>query len=1067
MINNFDNEIELEEDLFAEEEDEEIEGDFVSDTLYIQQGAIKPIAKFPLAFSVPDKLPPIIVEGCTLTWTKAALRCFGEIQQGANVKNIPYGSLRNFLQVVLKDATRIEPKIGLSKSAFYHANKGYEPEPFVYLTGGHEEEINRMLRPIINDWLTNYLKPFAEKEDISIGIIERLADLQESGELIKVSPFKSQVLPWAWNKETDTTKHKDKYAYQMLADYVARQIAGQVIFPDLGPIKHIVFSNDTFTSGIAELITEPISLEGTKGKFSFVVSLEVVTYPSLHQPLLKVGVSKRRWFTQLKAPKYDRRNISGFIFSQEHTDRAFSYQIKCEQDKNGKNGKTNKEEKIKWVWRTDKDFEILRRELNLGSSCDGQQIALGSASTNSCEVLLTYRNGLQDNSEEDEETFETYGIETGVPEIDKLEAFEAIAKILQPLGIKVFDKYSLVKSTHDLKKTKKATRMINLPTLLGSVLTVLETKSDLASTSQYLEQLNDKQIDDLLSKYFKIRLEGIHRGIKALKFSKPTPNQTSDLQAIIQANQAAMQRLYPNERPLLFIFYEAQLQTEAKLLQKVTQVLWGNTLDIEISRLPEDTHGPRESLSGKDLNAKERSRERIKAWESTAQQIEKLNQPTFCLIMARQFYPNPNGQNTVKPDDKVNKPSTRQALAKVGAAVQFLLPIEKTRTTNRLKLADFFHRMQSALKDLIFAHSGRIDDVKGKVDKYLQNIPPEARPKEIIVITIVRKQKGRVRGKIEGTFLPIAIRINVDTGKCEFCCAYDRGNLVISSWTSFSDGRAFVAELTPIKLADKEEVRKTRFMDFVEQVVSDSVKGGKQPLVMIDSSNCVQLWPWLADIRINANQINLGNKHENMEVNWQGARIIRIRQEIAPGIIEKKARHLIETSVEDTRTKEELKKLPHTREIPSASSATGLFRLSATNQTGCVAYLSVARELPQRKTRGQSCYRSTEALVKKIDDSKKPICNKAGLEVHQLTKQAPFTGRWPTPNPLEIVVTLRQPEDNADDLAALVESLRYGFGHYSDWTALPAPLFFERVVRDYISYFTIEDEETEDEDADS
>ncbi|WP_251955850.1 RNAseH domain-containing protein [Nostoc commune] len=23
----------------------------------------------------------------------------------------------------------------------------------------------------------------------------------------------------------------------------------------------------------------------------------------------------------------------------------------------------------------------------------------------------------------------------------------------------------------------------------------------------------------------------------------------------------------------------------------------------------------------------------------------------------------------------------------------------------------------------------------------------------------------------------------------------------------------------------------------------------------------------------------------------------------------------------------------------------------------------------------------------------------------------------------------------------------YGFGHYSDWTALPAPLFFERVVR--------------------
>jgi hypothetical protein len=60
------------------------------------------------------------------------------------------------------------------------------------------------------------------------------------------------------------------------------------------------------------------------------------------------------------------------------------------------------------------------------------------------------------------------------------------------------------------------------------------------------------------------------------------------------------------------------------------------------------------------------------------------------------------------------------------------------------------------------------------------------------------------------------------------------------------------------------------------------------------------------------------------------------------------------------------------------------------------------------------------------------------------------------------VVTLRQPNDNPDQIAALVESLRYSFGHYSDWTALPASLFFERVVRDYISEFVIaEDEEAE------
>ncbi|MBN3895216.1 MAG: DUF3893 domain-containing protein [Nostoc sp. NOS(2021)] len=1041
MSDNFSDEIELEEDLSEEDEDEETDGNLVSDPFYIQQGEIKFVKTFTQAFTVPDNLRPIIVEGFTLAWTKAAMLDFADLQKVTNVKNLPYASLRGFLEVVLKYAARIEPDIGFTKFAFDNAKSGGEPEPFVYLTGGNEEEINQVLRPIINDWFANYLRPFVIKEDISTDIIDRLQDLQERGELLKISPFKSQVFPWNWSKQTGTTQPKDpkdKYAYRAILDYVARQIAGQVIFPDLGPIKRIISSH----SGIVELMTDPITLPDTKGKFSFVVSLEVVTYPSLPQPLVKVEVSKRRWFTQLNN-KYDRMNISGFIFSQDYPDRAFSYKVKCEQDKN------NKQDKKNWRWATDTDFEILRRELKLPlQSFDGQQIALGKASTDSCQVVLTYRNGLQDNSEEDEDSLGKYGIETGVPEIDKLDALEAIAKILNPLGIKIFDGYTKVPSKHKLDDT--ASRMINLPTLLGGVLEALETNSNLEFTAKYLEKLNDNQIDDLLSKHFGIRLEEIEWGRKAFQFNRFTPNQTNDLQTIIQANQAAMQRLYPNEQPRLFIFCEADLETEAKLLQEITKVLWGNTLEIFINRLPANTHGPREVLPGKDLKNKERSRKRIEAWESTAKQIEDPNKPTFSLIMARQFYPDPTGQNTVKHDDKVNKPSTRQALAKVGSGVQFLLPIAKTRKSKHLKLADFFHRMQSALKDLFSAHSGRIDGVKEKVDKYLQNIPPEARPKEILGFTIVRKQRGRARGVIENTFLAVAMRLNVDTGKCELCCAYEKGNLEISPWFSFPDALAFIAQLTPIKLANDKAVRKTRFMKFVKQIVSNSVEDGMQPLVMIDSSNCVQLWDWLADSRINANQINLGQQFENMQDEWQGARLIRIRQELAPGIIEKKARHLIETSLEDTRTKEELNKLPPTLEIPSASSSTGLFRLSATNQTGCVAYLSVARELPQRKSRGQSCYRSTYTLAKQ-----------AGLKVSQLSTKSPFVGRWPTPNPLEIVVSLRQPEDNPDDLAALVESLRYGFGHYSDWTGLPAPLFFERVVRDYISDFAIADEDIE------
>ncbi|MGI2908549.1 RNaseH domain-containing protein [Tolypothrix sp. VBCCA 56010] len=1074
MSNNFSDDFEFNDDLseldeesLMLDEDEIAEITSFSDTFYIPLSRVpKLLKRYPLAFTVPDNLSPVIVEGFTLAWTKKSLATFAEILKvspsdgRSNVKNLPYASLRGLLEVGLNNAARIRSNLGLNKYALNPKNPN-EPEPFAYINGGIEEEIRTAIRSILNDWVTNFLKPFADKEKVSLEVCERLEELLEEEELVTIYPFKSYTLPWDWSKETDTTQAKDKHAYPMLADFVARQIAGHEIFQRLGSMKRIISSSGMFTNGVAELITNPI-----EGKYSLVVRIEVVTYPSLHQPLLKIDVSKRRWLSQLKSPSFDRYDISGFIFSKNHPDRAFSFKIICQQDKN-KN----------WHWVTDKDFEALRRELKLSMQpFDGQQIASGKASTDQCQVVLTYRDGLQDNSDSYEDDSEEDGIEKGVPEIDKLEAFEAITKILKPLKIKPFDSYKPVKSSHKLDDT--ASRMINLPTLLGAVLEVLETNPDpnpdSKFTPKYLEQLDDIQLNSSLNKHFDISLEAIDRKRNALKFSKPkSPDQTQELQAIIQANSSAMRRLYPNERLSLIVFYEDGLETEVKLLKAIIPLLWGETLEVLFNRLPANTAGPRELLPGEKLKAKERSRHRVEAWEPIAQQIKNRRQQTFCLILAPKFYPDPSGQKTARRDDKVNKPSTRQALAaKAGACVQFLEPMAKTLTTKRFKLEDFFRRVQTALKDLLSAHSGRIDGVQEKVDKYLENIPPEARPKEILSITIVRKQRGRVRGPIKDTFLAVAMRLKVDTGKCELCCAYEKANrLEISPWKDFSHAISFIADLSPIKLASEPRERKTRFMEFVKQIVSNSVEEGAQPLVIIDSSNCVQMWPWLADIRMDANQIDLGQQYQWMQQEWQGARLIRVRQDLAPGIIEKKARQLAETSLEDTRSIEELKKLPPSREIPSASSSTGLFRLTAkqtktkTNQTGCVAYLSVGKRMPQQYSRGQSCYLPTKinTHAEKGDGSKDKLYNNARLAVHQIATRKAFLGHWPTPNPLEIVVTLRQPEDNPDSLAMLLESLRYSFGHYRDWTTLPAPLFFERVVRDYISEFALEDEDTEGE----
>ena len=118
-----------------------------------------------------------------------------------------------------------------------------------------------------------------------------------------------------------------------------------------------------------------------------------------------------------------------------------------------------------------------------------------------------------------------------------------------------------------------------------------------------------------------------------------------------------------------------------------------------------------------------------------------------------------------------------------------------------------------------------------------------------------------------------------------------------------------------------------------------------------------------------------------------------------------------------------------------------------------------------------SCYKDVDVdkLLKiKVENkdgknSNLQLTNEAGLKIAILEKRKPYTKQWTTPNPLEIVVALRQEKDEPDNIAGFIESLRYGYGHFNEWTKLPSPLFFERVVRDYISQFTLEEEkETED-----
>ena len=91
--------------------------------------------------------------------------------------------------------------------------------------------------------------------------------------------------------------------------------------------------------------------------------------------------------------------------------------------------------------------------------------------TDDCQVLLTYRNGIQESE---------HGIDAGVPPKDKLIAFRNIAKILESEGIKPFDGYSEVTRKRKKKQSKTkeeknsnsiaARSLINTPTAFYEII---------------------------------------------------------------------------------------------------------------------------------------------------------------------------------------------------------------------------------------------------------------------------------------------------------------------------------------------------------------------------------------------------------------------------------------------------------------------------------------------------------------------------------------------------------------------------------------------------------------------
>jgi len=575
-----------------------------------------------LTFTLPTDARPLEAHSKVVVWTVEGARALQRLGQALpERRQLPHRAL----------AARLEHRLPLiqrlrTEESFREIFKGGSGNPPAFLYTWDAEQalatVDRLVGLAVRDWLQDDVaRPYKNNAEV-LAAVQVLLECRKSRQLYQVRSQQVRLLPWKQHGN-GTTDPAEPLGYTLLADFLARRLEGKELLPGLGPVHRIV--PDTWSAKKVELITDPVR----GSDFSLVITLQVISVPGLRQPLINLDVRKRRWVKTLDTA-WDSSAVSGYVLPRE-SGRSVAFQFALEPRRLGDDrGRT---------YMPGEGFSALQRALQLPAGLTGLEIAAGAASTADWQVLVNYRTG----------TASRHSIGGGVPEVDKLAAFDAVAAVFAPLGL-----------------------------MPGIPMTLLKTRNTLASLSG--------------------QVTSIHRIGEDLQ-------QPVRLATTVKANQDALKRYHADE-PELILFHAPELGREVGHLEQVVQEVMGGHLRVTTIELPKNTHGLRGDLPGVDENDPgKRGLERLTAWRGRTDRLETYRQNhalVGCMVLASMF---PGG----KREDIINKVAGRRALARIGLPSQYLLPFN---TRKRMIEADFRTRAENALRDLVWKHHGRIDGLQ-------------------------------------------------------------------------------------------------------------------------------------------------------------------------------------------------------------------------------------------------------------------------------------------------------------------------------------------------------------------
>ncbi len=901
---------------------------------------------------------------------------------GRSGTNLPTTSLRLMLQIRMQDVLTVDQHLGC-KASNHESGLTFAVETL----GQDTEDGSETLASIIREWAMSSLEPWSMDKNCS----EVAMRVKDAAIADNVSRSVSQV----YLREPLT----EGVRFTLIARLLSDQLRGQELFEGLGPCEFVL--PGAFNAGSFDLMSRPTTLPAQPGQgahtFSMVARVQVSTVPCSRSIFVNVTPTKRVWSSTMPGGGNTGKKTTAYAFGPSDSGSSQFLSViplSVEKKKVG--------DAVRWEINGDEYAVVKEQAVLSGTSApDTLQKAIEETAQDKTRWWIGLGQTTRLYSKVDQHT---------PTDTDESDLMERCATLWEGLA------------DHDIGFE------VRPMTLKRSSMTTMIRAEDFGTAGASLAgaDVNAVAVDD--------------------EDDESVDSNNSNAEKIATFNRQCtrvLDKVHGDARPTLWLL--GGKSDEIAVARKIVELLFGDRVEFRPDPLPANVHGLRADLPGKELPSKQRFNLRVASWvdaKSTGGLLDAIAAhpgPKYVLICAGKEIGN-------RTEDGVNRRAAIHAIcARTDAAVHHVLPMETGNTDTRQAKArqNFIHRLQSAMTDVMLAHSGHLINAAAFAKNHLPD-----NCKAVYGIQALRKRAQMFSGETPVSML-VYTRINLatDTTEIQFCYgtgARTRNN----SWMPLSEGLIWLAKQRDI--TSDEVWLRGNFETQTRKFLAETRENDPQAVVLVDWGTLQGLWRNLTDENLQ-NAPSLGNLP--LAQAFPEMSFVRVRYGINAKV---NVRGKSTSYYEAIRYEGTSKVL--TGDTHSDEYTTTIQRLVEITEPTSGTYRAhhfIGMMTPRKTSptkRGLSCFRSVTRMSKKVKDEEETE------SIFERGTRTPQPKDFGSPGAIDLSVLQHHSQVTPHDLATLVMGLRLGYPHYDEWTILPAPLFFLRKIDDYIIKYPAQEE---------